>query len=307
MAGLALREAGAVLAPGRRTGAAGGCANAAAAIPRTYRFDRLTRLGRGIEKPVFAVVHSNGAFFPLGQQIGAAHRFLALQAADRRSGGRLPGTVAEIAAGYVRQLLEAEPAGPYVLLGWCLAGNIAYEAAQQLRAAGHAVAAIVLVDTWNPAYTAGMGSARRWLTERCYGAQVVLQDLAAVRQGKLSLSACIRQRNTMRRLLGPAAMQLPPGPAADAYRADRAFDEELSAQLKAAARAYRPLPWDGRVLHIRSAAEPAGYGLDRSFGWRGLFKAETVTVPGDHYTIFLEPAVRMLGHFITDALGLHIA
>ncbi len=294
--------------PGRENGATAPARGEMAAKLREYTFDRVTRLGRGSGKPVFAVVHSNGAFFPLGQKIGANHRFIALQAADRRSGGRLPDTVEQIAARYVQQLLGEEPQGPYVLLGWCHAGVIAYEAAQQLQAAGHEVAGLVLVDTWNPAYSAAMSPVRRKLAQRSYGLQVILSDFARVARGELSLHTCLRQRNMAQRLLGP--MKTAPalsGAAAESYRATKAFDEELSRQLAAATTLYRPGPFAGRALHIRSSTEPRGFGLDRRFGWRGLIDAEYVTLQGDHYTIFLEPTVEELGRCVARMAGLENA
>ena len=253
-------------------------------------------------KPVFAVVHSNGAFFPLGQALGAKHRFLALQAADRRSGGSLPDTVEEIAAGYVRQLLNEEPSGPYVLLGWCHAGNIAYEAAQQLQAAGHAIAGLVLVDTWNPAYPASMRPLRRRLTERSYGLQVIGSDFVRVARGELSLHTCLRQRNLATRLLGPMKTALS-GPVAETYRANKAFDEAIGRKLGSACAQYRPKPFSGRTLHVRSASEPCRFGLDRRFGWGGLLAADYVVLPGDHYTIFLEPTVHQLTRHVARLAG----
>ena len=274
--------------------------------PRHYQFDRLTRLGRGAAKPVFAVVHSNGAFFPLGQELGAKYRFLALQAADRRSGGSLPDTVEEIAAGYVRQLLHEEPSGPYVLLGWCHGGNIAFEAAQQLQAAGHAVAGLVLVDTWNPAYPASMGRIRRELTERSYGMQVIGSDFVRVARGELSLHTCLRQRNMATRLLGPMKTALS-GPAAETYRANKAFDEAIGQKLASACAVYCPRPFSGRALHVRSASEPCRFGLDRRFGWGRMLEADYVVLPGDHYTIFLEPTVHHLTRHVARLAGVEVS
>ncbi len=271
---------------------------------RSFRFDRVARVGHGVAKPVYAVVHSNGAFFPLGQEVGGQHPFVALQAADRRTGGRLPATIEAIAEGYVRQLRLVEPVGPYVLLGWCLAGNIAYEAAQQLRAAGQEVAAVVMVDTWNPAYLASMGRLRRQLAERSYGWQIILADFAKVLHGRVPLREFLHNRNAVRRLV--RAPEAPAGPAsasAAAYRAQQQFDEALLAQLHAAAQRYKPRPYGGRVLRIRSSEEPRGFGLDRRYGWGGLVGKglRQVTVPGDHLTIFVEPSIRLLTRHVRDA------
>ncbi len=53
------------------------------------------------------------------------------------------------AAHYLREVLVVRPRGPYVLVGVCTGGVIAYEMARQLRHAGQPVV-LVLVDTWFP-------------------------------------------------------------------------------------------------------------------------------------------------------------
>ena len=279
----------------------------AAPPARRFHFDRVARLGRGTAKPVFAVVHSNGAFFPLGQDIGRKHPFVALQTMDRHSAGHLPSTIEAIAEGYLRQLCLLEPTGPYVLLGWCLAGNIAYEAAQQLRAAGHCVAAVVLVDTWNPAYLARMGKRRRQLAERSYAWQIILTQFRKVLAGTLGLAEFLRDRNAVKRLVAaPTPQTAPSSAAALAYMAQQAFDADLLAQLHAAAQRYQPKPYAGRVLQIRSSEEPRGFGLDRRFGWGELVGdgLSLVTVPGDHLSIFLEPSINVLTRAVREAAGI---
>ena len=281
------------------------CALEVAPPARQFRFDRVARLGRGRAKPVFAVMHSNGAFFPLGHDVGADHAFVALQTMDRHSGARLPATIEAIAAEYVRQLRLVEPTGPYVLLGWCLAGNIAYEAAQQLRAAGQEVAAVVMVDTWNPAYLARMGRWRRQVAERSYGWQIILTQFGKVLRGQLGLGEFLRERNTVQRLVKPVAEAGPLGPAAQAYLAQQTFDADLLSQLHAAAQLYRPRPQTGRVLRIRSSEEPCGFGLDRRYGWGDLVGdgLTCVTVPGDHLTIFMEPSITLLTRSVREIVG----
>ena len=272
---------------------------------RSFQFDRVTRLGRGSAKPVFAVMHSNGAFLPLGHAIGAQHPFVALQSIGRHSSERLPGTIEEIAASYVRQLRAAEPAGPYVLLGWCLAGNIAYEAAQQLRAAGETVAAVVMVDSWNPAYLERMSHWRRLLAERSYGWQIILTEFVKVLRGTLSPPEFLHRRRTIRRLVQPPKPATGPlSPAAASYLADQAFDTALLAQLTEASRRYRPRAYPGAVLRIRSSEEPSGFGLDRQYGWGGLVgeALRVITIPGDHLSIFLEPSVSLLTRHVQALL-----
>jgi thioesterase domain-containing protein len=62
-----------------------------------------------------------------------------------------------IAAHYVRELRAQQPNGPYIIIGACAGGNIAFDMAQQLHAAGAEVARLILMDVWH----AGGRSIRR--------------------------------------------------------------------------------------------------------------------------------------------------
>lgn len=283
---------------------AGALVRAVAKVPDAPATSDAVRLGRGTAKPVFAVLHSNGAFTPLGQVIGQEHVFVALKAPDRRSGRSLDPTIEAIAARYVRQLQLVEPTGPYVLLGWCLAGNLAIEAAHQLRAAGQRVEAVVMVDTWNPAYFARMGRWRRRLAERSFGIQIILTEFGLALRGRITLWEFLRRRNAVRRLLAKPPAAMPVGPAGEAYQAGRAFDDGILAQLERAATQYRPKPFSGRVLRIRSSQEPRGFGLDRRYGWgRMVSDLRVASVPGDHLTVFLEPSITLLTERVREATG----
>src|SRR5262249_50088841 len=57
----------------------------------------------------------------------------------------------DITAELVKTIHETQEEGPYFLGGWCTAGLVAYEVAQQLRAKGQTVALLVLFDVVNRA------------------------------------------------------------------------------------------------------------------------------------------------------------
>jgi thioesterase domain-containing protein len=56
------------------------------------------------------------------------------------------GSLAELAAGYVRDLRERQARGPYRLCGWSFGGVVAFEMAAQLVTAGEPVAFLSLLD-----------------------------------------------------------------------------------------------------------------------------------------------------------------
>ena len=77
--------------------------------------------------------------------------YVALTKEDFPSLGTAP-DLQSIAACLVRKILITQPQGPYTIGGLCLGGILAYEMAFQLRAAGHDVGLLVLVDPPNPSY-----------------------------------------------------------------------------------------------------------------------------------------------------------
>lgn len=60
------------------------------------------------------------------------------------------GSAEEMAAAYLAEMRELQPEGPYLLLGNCVGGIVAFEMAQQLRAAGQEVGMLALLDTTAP-------------------------------------------------------------------------------------------------------------------------------------------------------------
>ncbi len=52
-----------------------------------------------------------------------------------------------MAALYVKEIRRVQRHGPYFLGGYCMGGTLAFEAAQQLHAAGESIALLALFDT----------------------------------------------------------------------------------------------------------------------------------------------------------------
>jgi thioesterase domain-containing protein len=107
----------------------------------------------GLQPPVFCVPGSRGNLL-------FAHRFVH-HWGDRDhpiyglqepldSDGKLPTSIPEIAAYYIRQIKTVQSEGPYHLVGYSIGGLIAYEMAQQLRRQGQEVALLGLLDPVPP-------------------------------------------------------------------------------------------------------------------------------------------------------------
>jgi thioesterase domain-containing protein len=95
--------------------------------------------------------YSGGGFYcaNLARHLGPERPFYALQP-HGMDGGVLPRTIEAMAASYLEPLRAKQAKGPYLLGGFCAAGNIALALAQQLRARGEQVDLVVMLDTARP-------------------------------------------------------------------------------------------------------------------------------------------------------------
>ena len=64
-------------------------------------------------------------------------------------GEEVPYTIEEMAQRFVEDIREFRPHGPYLLMGYCSGGTLAFEAAQQLLAAGEQVAFVCGIETYD--------------------------------------------------------------------------------------------------------------------------------------------------------------
>ncbi|MGH6793907.1 MAG: phosphopantetheine-binding protein, partial [Methylocella sp.] len=123
---------------------------------------------RGDKTPIIAI-NNTMIYYNLARRIGTDRPFLGIQLFDPSNPRSLTRRdMNEIAADYVRLIREARPHGPYILMGFCVAGVIAYIAAQQLRQAGESVPLVVMADSWVPGYSKRLPYIRRYLFRWSY-------------------------------------------------------------------------------------------------------------------------------------------
>jgi thioesterase domain-containing protein len=61
-----------------------------------------------------------------------------------------PDTLEDMAADYLQQIRQVQPAGPYHLLGWSFGGLVAHAIATLLQGSGEKVALLALLDSYPP-------------------------------------------------------------------------------------------------------------------------------------------------------------
>ena len=221
----------------------------------------------GAGTPVIAI-NNTGLFHTLAGRIGSDRPFVAAQLRDPRVPGPLrDGSFEEIAAAYVQLIRAVRPHGPYVLLGLGVAGTIAFEAAQQLRAQGEQIELLVLIDGWAPGYLKRRG----WLTSR--------------------IGVLRRLRVLKTRLIAEAPADPP--------------DRWMLNQLTRALADYRPRPYAGRTLVFHCSEQPNARFLDSALGWAELCHGPfaCLAIPGDHLALFQDPGASAMAERIRVWLG----
>ena len=273
-----------------------------AARPR-YRHLVPMHPGDGVsETPFFLVAGMFGNVLNLrhlAHQIGSDRPFYGVQARGLYGDDVPHETFEEMAADYLAEVRSVQPHGPYLLGGFSGGGIAALEMAQQLHAAGEEVALLVMLDTPVPYDTP--------LTARDR-AQIQIDNLREKGVGYLKEWAVNRiewEQEKRRRAEGP---ELPTGDGA-------LHSTVIEAAFYRALQRYDVQPYRGVISLYRPKLTPLHVfgpdrqiNIDRRFiyhdnGWGPhCERVDVVEVPGDHDSMVLEPAVRVLAGNIRAAI-----
>jgi thioesterase domain-containing protein len=97
----------------------------------------------------------------LARCLGKDQPFFGLQAKGLEGGAMNCSSIEAIANYYLQEIRRVQARGPYLLGGVCTGGVIAFEMAQQFRAAGEEIAILALFDTNNPERPAQRSTIRK--------------------------------------------------------------------------------------------------------------------------------------------------
>ncbi|WP_137992789.1 amino acid adenylation domain-containing protein [Streptomyces vilmorinianum] len=204
------------------------------------------------------------------------------------------GTLADLAARYVRAVREVRPNGPYHLAGWSLGGAVALEMAALLRAEGEQVDLVALLDTGVPPRSATPPGQAELLA-------AFTRDLAGLTG--LRPPALDGQEHVDELLPLLERSGLVPAGVRDEVRT-------RAEVFLAASRAYhvhRPTPYDGPVtLLTAEGARTAADAADHLAWWRSHATGglDHETVPGTHHTLLQHPHLPVLARALRHRLDL---
>lgn len=210
-----------------------------------------------------------------------------------------------MAAQHVREIEQAQPDGPYLIVGECTGGALAYEIAQQLHAAGRRVAMLALIDAFPP----GLPRLRRWMPRPLY------RIVHRARIMGFHLGNLVRLDMDGRRAYvvakarrAQAALKARSHDAGvrGRSRSARAHASSASPRLvfRDAFASYNPRPYPGPVVLYRAARMPLGARVPTDMGWGDLVEdLQVETIPGYFTTPISEPEVRTLADRLSRRLA----
>ena len=118
----------------------------------------------GSRPPLFCMHAGAGTilfYHDLARRLGPDQPIYGLQAQGLYGKVTPHATVEEMAAHYIQEIRTVQPDGPYQLAGFCFGATLAFEMAQQLRAAGFEVGLLASFDGGRPGYRYRSPSSRR--------------------------------------------------------------------------------------------------------------------------------------------------
>ncbi|WP_084143620.1 hybrid non-ribosomal peptide synthetase/type I polyketide synthase [Methylocapsa acidiphila] len=239
----------------------------------------------GSKTPIIAI-HNTLMYYKLAKMLGD-RPFFGIKLFDEGE-ARLPsGGMTEVAAEYVRVIRAAQPRGPYILIGLCVAGVIAYEAARQLREQGELVPLVVMADTVRPDYERNLPLGRKLLLGVAEHLHVFRHRVGLVASGRASLAKVLSFYTLVRKsrildLLAKFGVIHPSQIGNDDWETWR-----LLTLLDAAQSGFRPVPSSDDIVLLRSD-EILDDLLDIDLGWKDLAKGRLCSyrISGWHEEIF---------------------
>ncbi|MGD1913646.1 MAG: amino acid adenylation domain-containing protein [Rivularia sp. (in: cyanobacteria)] len=253
----------------------------------------------GSKIPFFCIHGAGGDishYFNLSRRLGEDYPFYALEDNVEQDKPEII-SVEETATRYLQEIRKVQPNGPFLLGGHCYGGVLAFEIAQQLQKQGQTVGLVLVIDAILPETNIEptddddtkflLRIAESIKTDNNIDFSLPfeeLRDLPLTEQ----LNLINKKANS---IFSDAEIQ-------DFLRYYQLFKAHVQAM-----RNYVPLCYPQSITLFRASEEiahdfdnPEWYTNDPLLGW-GKFSSQPIQfidVPGDHFSIFVEPHIQKL-------------
>ncbi len=261
-------------------------------------------------KPPFFCVHALGGnvleYYDLAHYLGKAQPFYGLQSASLDGKHAAHRRVEDMAAHYIKEMRELQPAGPYFLGGRSLGGMIAFEMARQLRAQGQEIGLLALLDTYPSGYAKllrDQTTLRAGFDRAVSRTKAHLANLKGLSLPDKFLYLVAKSKFAPRKMKSQVWRRV--------YSSFENLGRPLPRALQnikelnsLAVREYVPQVYDGHVTLFWASSDLRA-SVDFVEGWRALAGGgiEVHEIPGSHLDIVKEPHVQELAKKLSGCLG----
>jgi thioesterase domain-containing protein/acyl carrier protein len=264
---------------------------------------------KGSRLPFYCVHGAGGAvldLYHLARHLSPDQPFFGLQdpRIDRDPIKEL--TVEELASHYIQEMRMFQTKGPYILGGYCFGAMVAYEMAQQLKACGEEVAALIIIEG---RYSRVIQSSRLRKLINFFINRIQLETRnISVRETKEKLSY-IRNRAKRAFERSWATIKIVVNPLLETfniritpsliYKIEVLYNSHIKAY-----RNYKPKSCNGRAIIFKSMEKSFGISSETYLGWDRLIDGEikVYEVPGLHENIIYPPWVKSLAKKLNNSL-----
>jgi thioesterase domain-containing protein len=255
--------------------------------------------------PIIAL-NNTAVFYELARQIGDERPVIDIPMVPEGPPREFPKRAYEdIAADAVRLIRLARPTGPYILMGHCVLGALAIEAAHQLRRDGETVELVILNDSWCPGYREDMPWYDRLLRKVRVRAYDIPRDFRAARRRETSMVVFLKQFRTVRWFHLIAL-----GHKLGLFKNDGPNNELAEnlwyiGHLRLQQVRYRAAPYDGDVQIFRSGQALKGRLFAHDLGWHQVVTGKLVVteIPGMHDQMFRANGAAIIGKQLRERLA----
>jgi thioesterase domain-containing protein/acyl carrier protein len=268
----------------------------------------LVPVGQGAAPPALIFAHDVSgqvlSYYPLAAHLKDRHPTYALQARPDEEGAAAPSSLVETAADYAREILKAQPRGPYFLAGHSSGAAFAFETAAQLESLGARVAGLLVFDAVGPRPDLPLFEfpedeadllvyALRTLAV-FFGREIRLERAELENLQPDARFALALERLREQNVLPPETTE---AQMASMFRTYQSNIRRL--------RGYRPGTISAPVFLWSSKDRPRVEGEARDRGWSALTKGGVTAfeAEGDHVSMMKEPGASALAAQILSVVG----
>ncbi|MCT7951982.1 amino acid adenylation domain-containing protein [Ancylothrix sp. C2] len=248
---------------------------------------------QGSQIPFFCIHAVGGnvlSYYELASYFAPDRPFYGLQA--RGLDGKEPPLrrIEDMAAHYIKEILELQPQGPYILGGHCMGGLIAFEMAQQLVKAGHKVDLVAMFDTRSPKIeNRRLLAWEKLCLHLTHFAELPVNEKLDYLENKIKLK--LRQIWFQRTAKIPSIFYEQPGDSLPQLLRNFRIEDAINY----AESIYVPEVYPGRIALFRASDQAILFMNEPELGWGDLATegVEVYDVEG-HHNLVLQPQVATL-------------